>query len=90
MSVTKTSNEAERLAQSPLGEWSAACDQMPLTSCLDDELAYNALRYARAAAYVKARKLGRSHSVAVDAQNKIARTLRAALGFAYPEDNVNF
>lgn len=53
-------------------------------------LQHSAVHLVRVAEYMSCRGAGMTHEKAVESQNKAAKKVRAALGFAYPADDIWF
>jgi len=81
----------ERVLRMPMVHWQAAYEHdREVGRGLLNASGALAVRAARLAAYVNARDLGKSHAVAVRAQNAAARKVRTLLGFTYANDDVTF
>lgn len=80
------------LVAAPMNTWQHGADHIDAETlrALSDEAADLAVKAARASAYLNARYLGRAHIDGVDAQNRVAKALRKAFGFTYPQDDISF
>ena len=89
---------ALEVVKHPMVEWSAICtaNTFDENRQLADEASDLAVRFARLAAYANGRytRTGSdpdtAHRLALRTQNMVARQLRSALGFTYPQDDITF
>jgi ferritin len=85
-----------RIERAPMAEWCSIFEhhernaQLPIMRRAETRAAEEATHAARLSAYLSAREAGASHAAAVKAQNRAARVVRKALGFAYPDSEVTF
>lgn len=76
----------------PMVDWQNIADHLEPehAAAISSSVADLSVRYARFSSYVNDRYLGHSHLHAVFAQNRIAKALRKAFGFSYPQDDITF
>lgn len=84
--------QLERFANTAMAQWDRRYGRMDSIDRNDTErhAAAMAERFARTAAYISRRMIGGTHADAVKHQNAVARGVRKALGFAYPNQPITF
>jgi hypothetical protein len=76
----------------PPAKWQEVFDALPKAARYDYVTALKAMaeRAARMAAYFNSRDLDDDHAEGVTASNRVGTTVRRALGFTYPKQDINF
>ena len=76
----------------PMSEWQQTIQNMSVDERreLADAAGDLAVRLARLSSYANAWYLNVGHTKALQEQNRVARELRSALGFTYPQENISF
>lgn len=83
---------AEDFALIPMSDWEATIQNLTVDERreLADAAGDLAVRLARLSAYANAWYLHAGHTKGVQEQNKVAKALRSALEFTYPQENISF
>jgi len=81
-----------RALKVPPVKWEALADRLSTAERweLMRQLDQHAVSAARLAAYITRRISGGRHVDAVKRQNAVARKVRLAIGYSYPEDSLTF